>query len=232
MGAGLRYHSAVSFFLIAFPALFSIINPLGGSFIFLSATDHYPRPVRAQLALWVSIYSFAIVTGSVYIGAYVLEFFGISIPVLRVAGGIVIALTAWKMINAPDDVAPMQERPAKSAAVALVERDTVRRIAFYPLAMPLTTGPGTIAVAISLGTSRPRDIGHLHYLGFVVEVAVTALCICALIYLLYRWSDRVSRLLGSTGTNIIMRLSAFLLFCIGVQVLWSGVSGLLAQSGA
>ena len=64
MGAGLRYHSAVSFFLIAFPALFSIINPLGGSFIFLSATDHYPRPVRAQLALWVSIYSFAIVTGS------------------------------------------------------------------------------------------------------------------------------------------------------------------------
>jgi multiple antibiotic resistance protein len=222
----------VSFFLIAFPALFSIINPLGGSFIFLSATDHYPRPVRAQLALWVSIYSFAIVTGSVYIGAYVLEFFGISIPVLRVAGGIVIALTAWKMLNAPDDVAPMQERAAESAAVALVERDTVRRIAFYPLAMPLTTGPGTIAVAISLGTSRPRDIGHLHYLGFVVEVAVTALCICALIYLLYRWSDRVSRLLGSTGTNIIMRLSAFLLFCIGVQVLWSGVSGLLAQSGA
>lgn len=222
----------MSFFLIAFPALFSIINPLGGSFIFLSATDHYPRPVRAQLALWVSIYSFAIVTGSVYIGAYVLEFFGISIPVLRVAGGIVIALTAWKMLNAPDDVAPMQERAAESAAVALVERDTVRRIAFYPLAMPLTTGPGTIAVAISLGTSRPRDIGHLHYLGFVVEVAVTALCICALIYLLYRWSDRVSRLLGSTGTNIIMRLSAFLLFCIGVQVLWSGVSGLLAQSGA
>ena len=79
MGAGLRYHSAVSFFLIAFPALFSIINPLGGSFIFLSATDHYPRPVRAQLALWVSIYSFAIVTGSVYIGAYVLEFFGIRV---------------------------------------------------------------------------------------------------------------------------------------------------------
>ena len=143
-----------------------------------------------------------------------------------------IWVTAWKMLNAPDDVAPMQERAAESAAVALVERDTVRRIAFYPLAMPLTTGPGTIAVAISLGTSRPRDIGHLHYLGFVVEVAVTALCICALIYLLYRWSDRVSRLLGSTGTNIIMRLSAFLLFCIGVQVLWSGVSGLLAQSGA
>ncbi len=218
----------MSFILIAFPALFSIINPLGGSFVFLSATDHYPREVRAQLARWVAIYSFAIVTGSVYVGAYVLEFFGISIPVLRVAGGIVIALAAWKMLNAPDDVAPMQERAAESAAAALVERETVRRIAFYPLAMPFTTGPGTIAVAISLGTSRPRDIGHLHFLGFVVEVAITALAISALIYFLYRYSDRVSRLLGSTGTNIIMRLSAFLLFCIGVQVLWSGARELLA----
>ncbi|HQW08537.1 MAG TPA: MarC family protein [Steroidobacteraceae bacterium] len=217
----------MSFFLIAFPALFSIINPLGGSFIFLLATDQYTPAVRAQLARWVAIYSFAIVTGSVYIGAYVLGFFGISIPVLRVAGGIVIALAAWKMLNAPDDVAPLQERAAESAAAALVERETVRRIAFYPLAMPFTTGPGTIAVAISLGTSRPRDIGHLHFLAFVAEVAVTALSIAVLVYLLYRWSDRVARLLGRTGTNIIMRLSAFLLFCIGVQVLWSGVSELL-----
>mgnify|MGYP003552682159 FL=1 len=103
----------------------------------------------------------------------------------------------------------------------------MRRIAFYPLAMPFTTGPGTIAVAISLGTSRPRDIGHLHFLAFVAEVAVTALSIAVLVYLLYRWSDRVARLLGRTGTNIIMRLSAFLLFCIGVQGLWSGVSELL-----
>lgn len=217
----------MSFFLIAFPALFSIINPLGGSFVFLLATGHYPHRVRAQMARWVAIYSFAIVTGSVYVGAYVLGFFGISLPVLRVAGGIVIALAAWKMLNAPDDVGPQQERAAETAAAALVERETVRRIAFYPLAMPFTTGPGTIAVAISLGTSRPHDSGHLHFLGFLVEVALTALCICTLIYLLYRWSDRVARLLGSTGTNIIMRLSAFLLFCIGVQVLWSGVSELL-----
>lgn len=217
----------MAYFLIAFPALFSIINPLGGAFIFLTATDHYARPVRAQLARWVGIYSFAIVIGSVFIGAYVLGFFGISIPVLRVAGGIVIALAAWRMLNAPDDVGPMQERAAEGAAAVLAERDTVRRIAFYPLAMPLTTGPGTIAVAVSLGVTRPRGVGEL--LNFIWQVTLAAFSMSLLVYFLYRYSDRVSRLLGSTGTNIIMRLSAFLLLCIGVQVLWSGVSELVVS---
>ncbi|MCC7463766.1 MAG: MarC family protein [Gammaproteobacteria bacterium] len=216
----------MSFFLLAFPALFSIINPIGGSFVFLSLTRHYPSRIRALLARWVSIYAFAIVIGSVYIGAHVLDFFGISIPVLRVAGGLVIATAAWRMLNAPDDVRPRQDSAAQDGAAVLAERDTLRRIAFYPLAMPLTTGPGTIAVAVSLGVARPRQIGQLF--NFIWQTALAALCICAATYFLYRYSDRVARFVGPTGTVIIQRLSAFLLLCIGVQVLWSGVAELLA----
>lgn len=219
----------MSFFLISFPALFSIINPIGGSFVFLSLTRHYPARTRAQLARWVAIYAFAIVIGSVYIGAHVLGFFGISIPVLRVAGGLVIATAGWRMLNQPDDVPSKPEGASEEKAAALAERETVRRIAFFPLAMPLTTGPGTIAVAVSLGATRPREIAQLF--NFIWQVAVAALCISGLIYVLYRYSDRVARLVGPTGTVIIQRLSAFLLLCIGVQVLWSGVSDLLAGLG-
>ena len=92
----------VAMFLLAFPALFSIVNPIGTAFIFLSATSRYPHALRANMARWIAIYSFAIVACSVYFGAYVLGFFGISVPVLRVAGGIVIALAAWKMLNSDD----------------------------------------------------------------------------------------------------------------------------------
>ena len=214
----------MSFFLLAFPALFSIVNPLGGAFIFLGATEHFSAKVRKELAKWIAIYSFAIVTASMYVGAYVLTFFGISISVLRAAGGIVIAAAAWRMLNAPDDEAP--PKTGDEVAADLAATHTIRRSAFYPLTMPITTGPGTISVAVSLGTNRPRATAEL--LSFVGQSMLAIVAICALVYLLYRYSAPLSRLIGPTGTVIVTRLSAFLLFCIGVQVFWNGAAELLA----
>ena len=94
---------AFAFFLLAFPALFSIINPLGGAFIFLAATSHLAPRVRNKMARKIAVYSFVTLVVSMLIGAYVLKVFGISMPVLRVAGGIVIALSAWKMLTADDE---------------------------------------------------------------------------------------------------------------------------------
>lgn len=221
----------MQFLLIAFPALFSIVNPIGGAFIFLTATKQFPHATRARIAGWVAIYSFIIMCSAMFIGAYVLSFFGISLPVLRVGGGIVIILSAWKLLNAPDDVATTHERKAEDAQAVVAERETVRQIAFYPLTMPLTTGPGTIAVAVSLGTSRrPQVYGDWQLFGFVVQATLTALLIAMTIWLLYRYADGVSRRIGPTGSNIIMRLSAFLLFCIGIQVMWGGASELLKET--
>jgi multiple antibiotic resistance protein len=214
----------VSFFLLAFPALFSIVNPLGGAFIFLGATEHFGTKLRNELAKWIAIYSFAIVTASMYVGAYVLTFFGISIPVLRAAGGIVIAAAAWRMLNAPGDEAP---KSGDDVVADLPATHTVRRMAFYPLTMPITTGPGTISVAVSLGTNRPRATEGL--LSFVAESMLAIVFICGLVYVLYRYSAPLSRLIGPTGTVIVTRLSAFLLFCIGVQVFWNGAAELLAS---
>jgi len=208
----------VEFFLLAFPALFSIINPLGGAFVFLGATRKLSRPLREHLARWVAIHSFVILNASLYVGAYVLSFFGISMPVLRVAGGIIIAVAGFRMLNEGDDTAERE-----GALEAASERDA-SRLAFFPLTLPITAGPGTISVAVALGTNRPSG---LEFLWFALSATVTTIVMCALIYVMYRYSDRVSHAVGATGTTIIVRLSAFILFCIGIQVLWTGVAELL-----
>src|ERR1700720_3142477 len=138
--------SMVSTFLLAFGALFSIVNPLSGTFIFFGATRELEPRVRAQVSRWVAIYAFLIVTASLYVGAYVLSFFGISIPVLRVAGGIVVAASGWRMLNEPDAT---EQRRSETPSPRSMDVSP-SRLAFYPLTMPLTTGPGTISVAISL----------------------------------------------------------------------------------
>src|SRR3984885_160388 len=214
--------SSFSTFLLAFTALFSIVNPLSGAFIFFGATRELEHKTRAQTARWVSIYSFCIGAASLYIGAYVLGFFGVSLPVLRVAGGFIVAAAGLRMLNAPDATEQHRiETPEpKSMGVA------PSRLAFYPLTMPLTTGPGTISVAISLGAGRPSGF-HASSLEFFVETLAATALLSLLIYGFYRNSARLAQWIGVTGTTIVVRLSAFLLFCIGIQVMWNGAKELL-----
>ncbi len=209
-------------FLLAFGALFSIVNPLSGAFIFFGATRELEPRVRSQVSRWVAIYSFSIVTVSLYVGAYVLSFFGVSIPVLRVAGGIVVAASGWRMLNQPDAT---EQRRSETPTPRSIDVSP-SRLAFYPLTMPLTTGPGTISVAISLGAGRPRGF-HPPLLEFFLETLAAVVLLAILVYAFYRNSARLAGLMGATGTTIVVRLSAFLLFCIGIQVLWNGAAELL-----
>jgi multiple antibiotic resistance protein len=213
----------VTTFLLAFGALFSIVNPMSGTFIFFGATRDLDSRVRDHVARWVAIYAFIIVATSLYVGAYVLSFFGISIPALRVAGGIVVAMSGWRMLNQPDAT---EQRRSETPSPRSIDVPP-SRLAFYPLTMPLTTGPGTISVAISLGAGRPRGFQAATLEFFVQTLAAVAL-LAVLVYLFYRHSARLAGLMGATGTTIVVRLSAFLLFCIGIQVLWNGAAELLS----
>jgi multiple antibiotic resistance protein len=212
--------------LLAFTALFSIVNPLSGAFIFFGATQGLDDRGRAHLSRWVAIYAFGLVTASLYVGAYVLEFFGISIPVLKVAGGIVIAMSGWRMLTGPD--ATEQRRTETTSGIK--DNASARRLAFYPFTMPLTTGPGTISVAISVGAQRPEGFGE-RWLSFVFETVLAVALLCLAVYVLYRNSARIAAAIGATGTTIVVRLSAFLLFAIGIQVLWNGAAQLLETLG-
>jgi multiple antibiotic resistance protein len=211
-------------FLLAFGALFSIVNPLSGAFIFFGATRELDPKVRAAVSRWVSIYAFCIVAASLYIGAYVLSFFGVTIPVLRVAGGIIVAMSGWQMLNQPDATEQRRSETPNPRSITV----SPSKLAFYPLTMPLTTGPGTISVAISIGAGRPRGF-HPPLFEFFVETLAAVALLVILIYLTYRNAARLANLIGSTGTSIVVRLSAFLLFCIGIQILWNGAAELLGS---
>jgi multiple antibiotic resistance protein len=219
-----RSPHALRTFLLVFGALVSIVNPLSGAFIFFGATRELDARVRAHVSRWVAIYAFSIVTGSLYIGAYVLEFFGITIPVLRVAGGIIISMSGWRMLSQPDATEQRRSETPQPRSVAAPPS----RLAFYPLTMPLTTGPGTISVAVSLGSSRPGGFST-KLLAFVIETMAAVALLTLLIYVCYRHSARLAEIIGATGTSIVVRLSAFLLFCIGIQVCWNGAAELLSN---
>ncbi|UAK24635.1 MarC family NAAT transporter [Sphingomonas nostoxanthinifaciens] len=222
----LPVESVVGAFLLAFPALFSIVNPIGSALIFHGVTSSRERTERHRMAGRVAVYALIVLLVSLWLGGYVLNFFGVSLSALRIGGGLVVAVRAWGLLMQPEE---HEERKASSAEPAQDAED----VAFFPLTMPLTTGPGTIAVAIALSSQRPASgIGTF---SFFAGVSAAALAITAVIWLCYRWADEVTRLLGRGGARVLSRLVAFLLLCVGVQIIVTGVTGiggLLTAHGA
>lgn len=213
-------HGLAGSFLLAFPALFSIVNPLGGALIFNQVVAHRTRAERQRLAAWVALFSALVLLSSLWAGSYVLNFFGISLGALRLGGGLVVASSAWRLLNAPDETEARKERQAQPAEITAAS-------AFYPLTMPLTTGPGTISVAVALGAERPAKLADL--LPFMLGVSAAAGLLAAMIWIAYRYADGVTRMLGSGGTRVLTRLVAFLLLCIGVQIMVTGFEDLAGE---
>jgi multiple antibiotic resistance protein len=203
-------------------ALFPIVDPLGGSPIFLAMTRDYSPQVRRGLSWQIAINSFFLLMGSYFIGTYILRFFGISIPVVQVGGGLIVISTGWALLKQGGNL------EQKGAAQNVPPRDPYRD-AFYPLTLPLTVGPGSISVALTLGANAPFHQG-LNILSIVAAVLGCVL-LAASIFLCYGFADRLGRVLGTTGMTVILQLTSFLLVCIGVQILWNGASALLAQVG-
>jgi multiple antibiotic resistance protein len=206
--------------LLFLSALFPIVDPLGGSPIFLALTDGYSPETRRALSRRIAIDSLYLLMGAYLIGSHVLTFFGISLPVVQVSGGLVVMATGWTMLKQPDDT-------ERSEVTTSVQTPDPFRRAFYPLTLPLTVGPGSISVAITLGANGAHH-GGIDALA-VAAALLGSLLLALSIYLCYGFADRLARLLGPTATIVVTRLSAFLLLCIGVQIIWNGISGLLAS---
>jgi multiple antibiotic resistance protein len=208
-------------FLLVLAAVFPVVNPPGSALVFLSLTRYAPE-IRRTLARRVAINSFFVMAVALLLGTFVLNLYGISVPVLRVAGGFVVAVSGWRLLNEgshkDSDQTPAPMREAEYHGMA-----------FYPLTLPLTTGPGTIAVMISLGFSRTVYATAIEELRFVAIILLAALVTAITIYVCFAYADRVERVIGHAGTDIAVRLSAFILFCLGVQILWTGASELLSS---
>jgi multiple antibiotic resistance protein len=205
--------------LLIVGALFPIVNPPENIPIFLALTSGLGPEDRTVLARKVAINGFTLLIASVLIGTHVLAFFGISLPVVQVGGGLVVVAAGWKLLNRPDDdaVPPSVKTPNKSY---LSSR------AFFPLTLPITVGPGSISVAIAVGADRPAGSGTLWSLPAAALLGCAAIGVS--IYLTYRFAEPIGRFLGETAMSIFIRLSSFILLCIGVQIVWNGVSKLLS----
>jgi multiple antibiotic resistance protein len=209
---------AASTFLVV-STLFPIVNPLGGAPIFLSLTNYYSDEQRRILSQRIALNSFLLLVGSYFIGTHILTFFGISLPVVQVGGGLVVISAGWTLLN------KAEEDHTREDIHRTVGFQGVSTKAFYPLTLPLTVGPGSISVAITLGANEPHQ-GH-KFIYAILGAIIGSLIIAVSVYLCYGFADRLARVLGATGMSVIMRLSSFLLVCIGVQILWNGASSLL-----
>jgi multiple antibiotic resistance protein len=200
--------------------LLPIINPLSAAPVFVATAGSNAVVVR-RMARQIAINSWCILVASMLVGIYVLDIFGISLPIVRLGGGLLVAASGWRMLNNTGKSAVQQavaEMPADLSRTEIVKRS------FFPITFPLTTGPGSIAAAIALGVHLPRT-PVLYLLGAsiaVLGVAITAL----VVYLCYRHAANLLAMLGEIGTMVIMRMLAFILLCIGIEIMWTGWAAL------
>jgi multiple antibiotic resistance protein len=195
--------------------LFPIMNPFSTAPLYVSLTAGFDAKRRKQQAIRACIYAFAILTTFLLLGSAIIQFFGISIPGIRAAGGLIISSVGFGMLFPP---------PASSAAdsAAVQSQPQELDVAFAPLAMPSLAGPGSISVVLSAAASIRStypDQWHVVYGGVVVGMAVTLV----IAFVILRAAELMVRFLGKGGMDAMTRIFGFLLICIGMQFLLTGV---------
>ncbi len=210
-------------YLLILGILLPIVNPPGIPPIFWNMTQGASNETRKMLANRIFKYTVIMLLITILTGNIILKFFGISIPVIQVGGGILIMFSAWNLLNAKD-----ADTESVEDLVDSFNNERIKQSAFYPMTFPVICGPGSISAAITIGaTFQYNDISNsiASLIGMTLAVITTGV----VIYIFLRFTVQILQYFGSTGTQIIMRLSAFILLCIGVQILWNGISTLVLQ---
>ena len=195
-------------------ALLPLINPAGTAPIFLSLTHGESDRARAKLAVRIARNACVLLSAATLGGSSILLFFGLSLAEIRIAGGLLVIATAWQLMHT-------DQRP-DAAITALSRRDAkdLTHAAFYPLTFPVTIGPGSLAIAVTLGAGAGDTTRMAAVLGAIAGIVVVSFSI----YLCYRFAARAARMLGDAGTLVLFRLSAFILLAVGVKILADGLA--------
>jgi multiple antibiotic resistance protein len=199
-------------FLLTFSGIFSVANPIGGAFVFQAMVARRTVAERNAIARRVGLYSAFVLLVALWSGSAILNFFGVSLGALRCAGGVIIALNAWQLLNASDQG-------------KLLPQSEIADIAFFPLTIPITAGPGSISVAVALSSEHPTIFASEAW--FFIGASAAAIGVAISIWLAFRASHGIIRFFGENGNRVFGRLIAFLLFCIGFQVAFTGLETVL-----
>lgn len=217
-------------FLFALATLLPILNPPAVAPIFLTLTEGASTHARTELARRVAINICLMLAVAMIAGNLVLDFFGISLPIIRVGGGLLVVATAWRLVSASDYDAEQAQSMTKAYSF-----EQVRSKAFYPLTFPMICGPGALSAALTVGASlhvdaTARTVSNLA--GSLIAIGIASVTV----YFVLRFAAQFLHKMGSNGIAVFMRLSAFILLCLGVQIVWDGFQelflGLLRQAAA
>ncbi len=213
-------------FLIAFSALLPIINPFGSALVFLGLVGELPPAAYRSLARRIAINNVIFLGIFELLGSTILNFFGISLPIVQVAGGIVIAAIGWSVLNEPDSTATTQDKREEADISSGDGLQNLQAKAFYPLTFPVTSGPGTLVVLLTLGArfsgNSIEDTVLRHVVLFVAIIVLSVV-----VYFCYAYAGKITKKVSEPTAHGILRVMAFILLCIGVQIAWNGLSVLL-----
>jgi multiple antibiotic resistance protein len=208
---------------IGFVALFPVVNPIGSAFIVSPYLSGLTRKERISAVKKITLFSFLICAFTLFFGHWILELFGLSIPIIQLAGGIMICKIGWEFLASDTKEEP---KPDAANMEATEENHTIDNQLFYPITFPVTTGAGTIAVLFTL-SANGADSDLSQYAFNIGALIVAVMGICILVFICYANTNRLIGYIGSHNEQIINRVMAFLIFCVGLQIAWGGIVHLI-----
>jgi multiple antibiotic resistance protein len=217
-----HYNYFVNLLFIGIIALFPVINPVGSAFIVNPYFTGLGKVQKKKAVGKITLYAFFICTVSLFVGRWILQLFGLSIPVIQLAGGIMICKMGWEFLSSDKKV----DEPSTNDEVKIDGYNSIENKLFYPITFPLTTGAGTISVLFTLSAHSERA-GITNYFLSTCAILLAIVIMCILIYIFFLNTKSIINYLGSTGETIVNRVSAFLIFCVGLQIAISGITSLV-----
>ncbi len=215
-----------SAFLIAFSALLPLITPLGSALVFLGLVGEAPPEVFRSLARRIAINNIIFLAVFELLGSAILNFFGISLPIVQVSGGLVISAIGWSVLNEKDSEATTRDKREEVHIGAGESMGGLEQKAFYPFTFPVTSGPGTLVVLLTL-SARFSGGGLTQNIAGHVGLFLAVLVLSALVFVCYAHSPKITKAISPATAHGVLRVVAFILLCIGVQIAWNGFSLLL-----
>lgn len=215
-------------FFIAFSALLPIINPLGSALVFLGLVGNVPTADYRILARKIAVNNVIFLVVIELLGSTILRFFGISLHIVQVAGGLVLAAMGWSVLNQSESAPVSRDKTAGVQVDPDATLAALQQKAFYPFTFPVTSGPGTLVVMLTLATRGQGGglaVNLLRHSGLFLAVLVLS----ALVYICYANAARLTQAVPPATAQGILRVVSFILMCIGVQIAWNGLAALLTS---
>jgi multiple antibiotic resistance protein len=214
-------------FLIAFSVLLPIINPLGSALVFLGLVGDAPPKILRSMARRIAINNIIFLAVFEVLGAAILKFFGISLPIVQLSGGMVVAAMGWAVLNERSAGADSRNKEEETGHSGEPDMSRLEEGVFYPYTFPITSGPGTLVALLTVTAHisnkvLSRDI-LAHVAVFLAIVVLSVLC-----YFCYAYAPRITKAIPPSTSHGILRVIAFILLCIGIQIAWNGLSALIA----